>query len=65
MARKRGLRTGFSTGTAAAAAAKAALLALLEGRTPQKVALALPIGQVLQIPVEQVQRLGRAVPGPR
>lgn len=58
MARKRGLRTGFSTGTAAAAAAKAALLALLEGRTPQEVALTLPMGQVLQIPVEQVQRLG-------
>jgi len=57
MARKRRLRTGFSTGSAAAAAAKAALLSLLEDVAPPQVELTLPIGRVLRIPVEQGQRL--------
>ncbi len=57
MARRKRLRTGFSTGTAAAAAAKAALLALA-GREPAKVQVSLPGGRQLEVPVAGVERLG-------
>lgn len=43
--RKRGNRTGFTTGANAAAAAKAATLGLVEGRVPQLVECLLPNGQ--------------------
>jgi cobalt-precorrin-5B (C1)-methyltransferase len=49
--RKRKLRTGFTTGTAAAAAAKAAILAILEGKPPQGVSVELLTGERLSIAV--------------
>ncbi len=52
MKRKR-LRTGFTTGTAAAAAAKGAVEFLLEGRPPQAVTVALLTGDRLAIPVHE------------
>lgn len=55
---RRQLRTGFSTGSAAAAAAKAALLCLVEGQAPASVAIPLPDGQRLTIAVQEARRLG-------
>lgn len=59
------LREGFTTGTAAAAAAKAAVLALLTGRVPDSVSVALPpfvlSGKILR--QEDGQRLDIAVSG--
>lgn len=43
--RKRGNRTGFSTGANAAAAARAATLGLIAGKVPQQVECLLPNGQ--------------------
>jgi len=42
---KRGLRTGYTTGSNAAAAAKAATIALLTGQWPPQVTITLPIGE--------------------
>ena len=42
---KKGLRTGYTTGSCAAAAAKAALLCLLIKETPEQVAIHLPVGK--------------------
>ena len=47
----KGLRKGFTTGTAATAAAKAAALGLKEGYIPEKVTVVLPIGQHLPIQI--------------
>jgi cobalt-precorrin-5B (C1)-methyltransferase len=47
-----GLRSGFTTGAAAAAATKAALLRLLTGKTPASVEVALPIGGSLSIKIQ-------------
>lgn len=49
MARK--LRTGFTTGTAAAAAAKGALLSLFKGRRPGEVSVVLLTGDTITIPI--------------
>ncbi len=54
---KRELRTGFSTGTAAAAAAKAALLTLLRGAAPESVEIDLPSGDTLVVPIESANRI--------
>ncbi len=51
------LRYGFTTGAAAAAATRAALACLLEGRVPARVAVALPGGGSLEIPVHLCRRL--------
>ncbi|MFZ5586769.1 MAG: cobalt-precorrin-5B (C(1))-methyltransferase CbiD [Thermodesulfobacteriota bacterium] len=62
MSARRRLRTGFSTGSAAAAAAKAALLTML-GRPPAgRVSIPLPGGDRLGVGLESCQRLtgGRA-----
>lgn len=48
--RKR-LRSGFTTGTAAAAATKAALLFILSGRVPRKVGVELLTGDTLEVEV--------------
>jgi len=45
------LRSGFTTGTAAAAATKGALMLLLEGRAPDHVTIRLLTGNTIQIPV--------------
>jgi cobalt-precorrin-5B (C1)-methyltransferase len=50
--RRRGLRTGWTTGTCASAAAKAAYLALREGRPVEEVEVGLPSGQRVRFPVE-------------
>ncbi|MBU0987375.1 MAG: cobalt-precorrin-5B (C(1))-methyltransferase CbiD [Proteobacteria bacterium] len=49
--RKRQLRTGFTTGTAAAAASKGALYLLLEEKAPPRVKIALLTGDHLVIPI--------------
>lgn len=48
------LKTGLTTGACATAAAKAAAISVLTGECPEEVAFALPDGEVLTIPVEQV-----------
>jgi len=55
MGRKR-LRTGFTTGTAAAAAAKSAVQSLLEGRSPAEVSVALLTGDRMRIPVHSCRK---------
>lgn len=50
------LRTGFTTGSAAAAAAKAASLLLFIGEVPDTVDIPLPTGGRLSIPVHSRQR---------
>ena len=47
--RRRKLRCGFTTGTAAAAATKAALMLIFSGRRPQKVKVGLLTGDTLEI----------------
>ncbi len=53
--RKGRLRTGFTTGSAAAAAAKAALQAMGNGKAPERVNIPLPEEGRLDIPVERVE----------
>lgn len=48
-----GLRKGFTTGTCAAAAARGAAEALVKGEFPSSVAVTLPGGQSLTIPLEE------------
>jgi cobalt-precorrin-5B (C1)-methyltransferase len=50
----RGLRTGWTTGTCASAAAKAAAIWLVTGRPPTDVDVALPGGERLGFPVDDV-----------
>jgi cobalt-precorrin-5B (C1)-methyltransferase len=51
---KKGMRTGYTTGSTAAAAAKAAALALLGGAWPERVTITLPIGETADLaPVER------------
>ena len=54
MARK--LRTGFTTGTAAAAATKGALKSILEGQPPNKVRIRLLTGDDIFIPIHRCER---------
>ncbi len=49
---RRGLRTGWTTGTCTSAAAKAAHLAIVSGRRPEWVEVALPSGRRVGFPVE-------------
>ncbi|MGO9558966.1 MAG: cobalt-precorrin-5B (C(1))-methyltransferase [Acidimicrobiales bacterium] len=51
-ARRRGLRTGWTTGTCASAAAKAAAIGLDSGRLPEIVEVELPGGKRVSFPVE-------------
>jgi cobalt-precorrin-5B (C1)-methyltransferase len=57
MAKKR-LREGFTTGSAAAAGAKAALLYLSGRKDLNQVAIPLPVGGRLTIPVGHIEELG-------
>jgi len=50
---KRKLRTGFTTGTAAAAATKGALRLIVEGNAPDKVNIRLLTGDFITIPVHR------------
>ncbi|MFW6081614.1 MAG: cobalt-precorrin-5B (C(1))-methyltransferase CbiD [Desulfosalsimonas sp.] len=50
---KRKLRSGFTTGCAAAAAAKAAVMALLDGQAPSVVDVTLLSGDILRIAVHE------------
>jgi cobalt-precorrin-5B (C1)-methyltransferase len=52
----RKLRTGFTTGTAAAAAAKAAMLHLLEGKPQPDVRIQLLNGDAIRIPIHSSER---------
>ena len=49
---KKKLRTGFTTGTAAAAAAKGALLCIIEEKAPERVEIELLTGDPILIPIE-------------
>jgi len=51
--RKRGHRSGFTTGACAAAAARAATLALLTGEVPANIRCSLPNGQEVDFPVHE------------
>jgi cobalt-precorrin-5B (C1)-methyltransferase len=59
---KKKLRTGFTTGTAAAAATKGALRLILEGRPPSEVRIRLLTGDEIIIPVHmcRLEKEGRA-----
>ena len=50
--RRRGLRTGWTTGTCATAAAKAAAVGLVTGVAPREVEVGLPGGRRVRFPVE-------------
>jgi cobalt-precorrin-5B (C1)-methyltransferase len=56
---KRKLKTGFTTGTAAAAAAKAALRYLLEGYMPSRVMIELLTGDKIAIPIHRCERIAK------
>jgi cobalt-precorrin-5B (C1)-methyltransferase len=55
---KQTLRTGFTTGTAAAAAAKGAILFILEKKKPSKVEIELLTGYPITIPINTCTRVG-------
>jgi cobalt-precorrin-5B (C1)-methyltransferase len=55
-----GRREGFTTGTAAAAAATAAGIVLLDRGWPESVPVQLPIGRILDIPVNTLEWTGEA-----
>lgn len=55
MAKK--LRTGFTTGTAAAAATKGALKSILEGKPPKKVRIRLLTGNDIFISIQRCERI--------
>jgi len=54
---KRKLKTGFTTGTAAAAAAKGALRYLREGKMPSRVMIELLTGDKIAIPIHRCERI--------
>lgn len=57
--KRRGMRTGYTTGACAAAAAKAATLALLTGEPVSEVTIRLPIGQDATFQIERCEIDGR------
>lgn len=59
--RRRGLRTGYTTGACATAATKAAVLGLLTGQVPERVTIWLPIGREATFTVHRVERNGPSV----
>ena len=54
--KRRGMRTGYTTGSCAAAAAKAATLALLTGQAPSEVTIHLPVGRDATFSVHRRER---------
>lgn len=59
--RRRGLRTGYTTGTCAAAATKAAVLGLATGRVPDAVTIWLPIGREATFSPHRVEWQGESL----
>jgi cobalt-precorrin-5B (C1)-methyltransferase len=59
--RRRGLRTGYTTGACAAAAAKAAALALTSGHEVAEVTIRLPIGQDITFAVNRCEQTNAGV----
>lgn len=59
--KRKELRSGFTTGTAAAAATKAALLFLVRGRAPQVVDIGLLTGDRLGINIKECRRMGAGI----
>ena len=57
--KRRGMRTGYTTGACAAAAAKAATLALLSGEPASEITIRLPIGQDATFQIERCEIDGR------
>ena len=59
--RRRGMRTGYTTGACAAAAAKAATLALLTGEPAREVTIRLPIGKEVSFAIHrcEIDRIDR------
>ncbi len=53
--KRRGMRTGYTTGSCAAAAAKAATLALLTGQSVEQVTIHLPVGRDATFQVHRCQ----------
>ena len=53
------LRSGFTTGTAAAAAAKAALLTIVDNRGPKEINIKLLTGDVIKIQVHRCRLVGK------
>jgi cobalt-precorrin-5B (C1)-methyltransferase len=56
--KRRGMRTGYTTGACATAATQAALLMLLDGQAPMSVAISLPIGEQATFVVQRCERQG-------
>jgi cobalt-precorrin-5B (C1)-methyltransferase len=56
--KKRGMRTGYTTGACATAATRAAILALLDGQAPTSVTITLPIGEKATFAVHRCEQLG-------
>lgn len=56
--KKRSLKTGFTTGTAAAAAAKGAILFILNGKKPSTVEIELLTGDLITIPINTCASAG-------
>ncbi|MBW2011631.1 MAG: cobalt-precorrin-5B (C(1))-methyltransferase, partial [Deltaproteobacteria bacterium] len=54
--KKKDLKFGFTTGTAAAAAAKGALSLLLEDKAPLKVKIELLTGRAIDIPLQTCEK---------
>ena len=54
--RRRGMRTGYTTGSCAAAGAKAATIALLTGAAVDEVSIHLPVGRDASFPVHRFER---------
>lgn len=54
--KKRGMRTGYTTGACATAATRAALLTLLEEREPVTVTIRLPLGELVTFTVHRCER---------
>jgi len=54
--KKRGMRTGYTTGACATAATRAAMLTLLDGQAPVSVSITLPIGEKVTFAVHRSER---------
>ena len=58
MADEKKLKSGFTTGAAAAAAVKGALLSIIEKNAPEKIVIKLLTGDEIAIPIHSIERVG-------